>query len=106
MISRSVAQIATASMRTSTSARAGIGVGLLRSDSSSAPPSTQAFIWSGMGNSEDVVTPVGVYMAAVPCGFLQFFGGEPNGSIRRRNRFLLLLQAVPAGSQRACDAEI
>src|SRR5712672_2322002 len=64
MISRSVAQIATASMRTNTSARAGTGVGLSRRNSSSGPPSTQAFIRSGIGNWADVLTPAGSYMAA------------------------------------------
>src|ERR1700744_3843521 len=71
MISRSVAQIATASIRTSTSARLGIGVRLSRNDNSSGPPSTQAFICSGTGNSAEVVTPVGLYMAAFPCAFFK-----------------------------------
>ena len=62
MISRSVAQIATASIRTRTSARAGTGVGFSRSKSSSGSPSTQAFIRSGTGRSDDVVTPDGPYM--------------------------------------------
>src|ERR1700674_3008558 len=66
MISRSVAQIATASMRTRTSARPGIGVGLSRSRSSSGPPRTQAFICPGTGNSGDVLTPAGVYIAMQP----------------------------------------
>ena len=49
MISRSVAQIATASMRTSTSARFGTGTGFSVSDSYPGSPSTQAFIRSGIG---------------------------------------------------------
>ena len=65
MISRSVAQIATASMRTKTSARLGTGVGLSCRKSSSGPPRTQAFIRSGMGISADVRTPAGSYIATV-----------------------------------------
>src|SRR6266700_4218121 len=66
IISRSVAQIATASMRTRTSARPGTGVGLSRRKSSSGPPRTQAFICAGTGHSDDVLTPAGLYMAAFP----------------------------------------
>jgi len=49
MISRSVAQIATASMRTNTSAFFGTGTGLSRNNSSPGSPSTHAFMVSGMG---------------------------------------------------------
>jgi hypothetical protein len=49
MISRSVAQIATASMRTKTSARFGTGTGFWLSLSSPGLPSTQAFMVSGIG---------------------------------------------------------
>ena len=49
MISRSVAQIATASMRTRTSARFGTGTGFWASLSSPGLPSTQAFMVSGIG---------------------------------------------------------
>src|ERR1700755_3378347 len=79
MISRSVAQIATASMRTRTSARPGIGVGFSRRNSSSGPPSTQAFIWSGTGSSGDALPPAGLYMlhflnfGAFPYGLLLIF---------------------------------
>src|SRR5712672_2324850 len=66
MISRSVAQIATASMRTRTSARPGTGVGLSRSRSSSGLPSTHAFICSGTGNSGNVLTTAGSYIGADP----------------------------------------
>ena len=66
MTSRSVAQIATASMRTSTSARPGTGVGLSRRKSSSGFPRTQAFIRAGMENSGDLVTPAGSYIGALP----------------------------------------
>ena len=57
MISRSVAQIATASMRTSTSARFGTGTGLSVSVSCPGSPSTQAFMVSGTGKSGLVFTP-------------------------------------------------
>src|SRR6516162_6254476 len=62
MISRSVAQIATASMRTSTSALRGTGIGLSRKLSSPGPPSTHAFMVSGIGNAPLVFTPAGRYM--------------------------------------------
>src|SRR3981081_3142515 len=67
MISRSVAQIATASIRTRTSARAGTGTGLLRRKSSSGPPRTQAFISAGTGRSGDVLTPAGPYIGLILC---------------------------------------
>src|SRR5262245_11577955 len=66
MISRSVAQIATASMRTSTSAFFGTGTGLSLSISSPGLPSTQAFIASGIGKLGLVLTPAGAYMLASP----------------------------------------
>src|SRR5262249_40535839 len=62
MISRSVAQIATASMRTSTSARFGTGTGLSVNFSSPGSPSTHAFMVSGTGMSFDVFTPGGAYI--------------------------------------------
>src|SRR5262245_7511622 len=74
MTSRSVAQIATASMRTSTSARPGTGIGLSRRNSSSGPPKTQAFIWSGTGKLDDVVTPGGLYIGR----FLVFSEPSPD----------------------------
>src|SRR5215469_10358041 len=49
--SMSVAQTAIASIRTSTSAGPGSGTFFSTSDSSSGPPSTQAFIVSGIGYS-------------------------------------------------------
>src|SRR5947207_13761522 len=49
MISISVAQTAIASTRTRTSAGPGSGTGFSMSDSSSGPPSTHAFMRSGMG---------------------------------------------------------
>src|ERR1700722_14830597 len=67
MTSRSVAQIATASMRTKTSARPGTGVGFSRRKSWSGSPRTQAFICDGTGNSGDVLTPDGSYMGSDPC---------------------------------------
>ena len=51
MISISVAQTAIASTRTSTSAGPGSGTGFSTSESSSGPPSTQAFIVGGSGCS-------------------------------------------------------
>src|SRR6266852_4650070 len=60
MTSRSVAQIATASMRTSTSARPGAGTGFCFNASSPGSPSIQAFMCSGIGNSRLVCTPVTV----------------------------------------------
>src|SRR5487761_1685123 len=51
MISMSVAQTAIASMRTRTSALPGSGTFFSTSFSSSGPPSTQAFMVSGIGNS-------------------------------------------------------
>src|SRR5262245_30242072 len=62
MISRSVAQIATASMRTSTSAFFGTGTGLSLSDNSPGLPRTQAFIVSGIGKLGSVLTPAGAYI--------------------------------------------
>src|SRR5882672_3722593 len=72
MISRSVAQIATASMRTSTSARFGTGTGLSVSLSLCGSPSTQAFMVSGTGISGLVFTPVGAYI----CILLEVLAGE------------------------------
>ena len=66
MISRSVAQIATASMRTSTSARFGTGTGFSVSFSSPGLPSTQARIVSGTGMSLEVFTPGGAYIVLFP----------------------------------------
>src|SRR4051812_32312225 len=63
MISRSVAQIATASMRTSTSAFFGTGTGFSPMLSWPGSPSTQAFMLSGIGNSLWLVfTPGGAYI--------------------------------------------
>src|SRR6185369_7221179 len=63
MISRSVAQIATASMRTRTSAFFGTGTGLLEMLSWPGSPSTQARCVSGIGNSLWLVfTPAGAYI--------------------------------------------
>src|SRR6266705_6691278 len=87
MISRSVAHIATASMRTRISARAGTGVGLSRRKSSSGPPRTQTFIRSGIGNLADVVTPIGLYIAAFPRD-LAFQSDISSGPGYRCNRFL------------------
>ena len=50
MISRSVAQIATASIRTSTSATPGDGTGFSTGLSSSGSPRTQALMVSGTSN--------------------------------------------------------
>src|SRR5262245_42428042 len=63
MLSRSVAQIATASMRTSTSAWRGTGTGFCVSASSPGLPSTHAFMLSGIGKSLLVFTWAGAYMA-------------------------------------------
>src|SRR5476651_2101234 len=62
MTSRSVAQIAAASIRTSTSARLGTGTGLYVRVSCPGSPNTQAFMLSGIGKSLLVFTPAGVYM--------------------------------------------
>src|SRR6185312_1477196 len=63
MTSRSVAQIATASIRTSTSARFGTGTVFSTKFSSPGLPSTQARIRSGIGNSLWLVlTPAGAYI--------------------------------------------
>src|SRR5215470_10158769 len=76
MISRSVAQIATASIRTRTSARVGTGKGLSRRNSSSGPPRTQAFICSGIGKSAEVVTPAGRCKERFPGTFSNLSGGD------------------------------
>src|ERR1043166_9994845 len=68
MFSRSVAQIATASMRTSTSAFFGTGTGLSVSASSPGSPSTHAFMVSGMGQSGLVFTPGGAYLVMILLG--------------------------------------
>src|SRR6476646_10488921 len=71
MISRSVAQIATASMRTSTSAFFGTGTGLLVMLSWPGSPSTQARCASGIGNSLWLVfTPCGAYIESSKENFL------------------------------------
>src|SRR5262249_42546277 len=63
MLSRSVAQIATASMRRSTSACLGTGTGFCVSASSPGLPSTHAFMRSGIGKSLVVFTLAGAYIA-------------------------------------------
>src|SRR4051812_526443 len=68
MISRSVAQIATASMRTRTSARTGTGTGFSLRNSWSGSPSTQALIRSGIGRSGEVLTPGGRYIGEILFG--------------------------------------
>ena len=65
MISRSVAQIATASMRTSTSARFGTGTGFSTNVTWPGSPSTHAFIVSGMEKSGLVSTPGAARMRAL-----------------------------------------
>src|SRR5436190_22840624 len=68
MISMSVAHTAIASTRTSTSAGPGSGTGFSTSDNSSGPPSTQAFILSGIGCSllRGAVSARGVAMSLYP----------------------------------------
>ena len=66
MISRSVAQMATPSMRTRTSARLGSGTGFSTSDSSSGSPRTQAFMVSGTGNAGSTFTSSGCGMLRSP----------------------------------------
>src|SRR3954447_3420072 len=75
-VSRSVAQIATASMRTSTSARFGTGTGFSVSFSSPGSPSTQARIVSGTGMSFVVFTPGGAYIV------VSLFGRDARGGLR------------------------
>src|ERR1043165_9146106 len=77
MISRSVAQIATASMRTSTSARFGTGTGFSTSFSSPGSPSTQARIVSVRGMSVEIFTPGGAYIAIV-----SLFGRDARSGFR------------------------
>src|SRR6266403_2842926 len=91
MISRSVAQMATASMRTRTSARPGMGVGLSRSTSSSGSPRTQAFIRPGTGNSGDILTPEGSYIGSGSPVELEASMRKriSNGHLRDRNWFLV-----------------
>src|SRR5215831_11170198 len=62
--SRSVAQMATASMRTNTSARRGIGTGFCVKLSSPGSPSTHAHMVSGTGRLAFVFTPSGAYILA------------------------------------------
>src|SRR5271163_3320885 len=69
MISRSVAQIATASMRTRTSARLGTGTGFSLNFSSPGLPRTHAFILSGIGKSGLVFTPGPEYIRVFPIPF-------------------------------------
>src|SRR6185312_1201317 len=89
MISRSVAQIATASMRTSTSARLGTGTGFSVGFSSLGLPSTQAFMVPGMGKSGLVFTPGAEYMGAVLAArslssavLITAFDSGRNGAVR------------------------
>src|SRR5437016_5385181 len=91
MISRSVAQIATASMRTSTSARFGTGIGLSISFNSPGSPSTHAFIVSGTGMSGLVFTPGGAY---IECSLL--FG---------RLRAMRIWRSAKPGRKRAHSAD-
>src|SRR6266849_673016 len=78
MISRSVAQIATASMRTSTSAFFGTGTGLFFKVSWPGSPSTHAFMLSGIGKSAFVFTPVGAYIRS-PLGVRGKLRLDPSG---------------------------
>src|SRR5579862_862823 len=98
MISKSVAQIATASIRTRTSARLGTGTGFSVSFSSPGLPSTHALNLSGMGKSGLVFTPGPEYMARSSLRLGAFsgvlivsFGGKRNGpqnSHRHRRRII------------------
>ena len=104
MISRSVAQIATASMRTRTSARPGTGVGLSRRKSSSGSPRTQAFIRAGMENSGDLVTPAGSYIGALPiCDLGRYWADRilERGRAKIRQQACLFLP----GSRKTADAD-
>jgi hypothetical protein len=66
MISRSVAQMATASMRTSTSARFGRGTVFSVSFNSPGSPSTHAFMVVGSGKSALVFTLAPVSIDILP----------------------------------------
>src|SRR3954447_21227701 len=66
MISRSVAQMATPSMRTRTSALFGAGTGLLTSDNSPGSPRTHAFMVSGTGNAGSTFTSSGCGIVRSP----------------------------------------
>src|SRR5690348_1605167 len=92
MISRSVAQIATASMRTSTSALPGIGTAFSTSESWPGSPSTQAFIRSGMGNSGAVVTPAGAYISCSSFSLRASRVDRDHGSISNRLFVIARLQ--------------
>src|SRR5262245_66033083 len=78
MISRSVAQIATASMRTSTSAFFGTGTGFCFKVRWPGSPSTHAFMVSGIGKSGLVFTPVGAYIGS-PLGMAGKLGAAELG---------------------------
>jgi hypothetical protein len=66
-ISRSVAQTAQASMRTSTSADLGSGTGFSTSFTSSGLPSTQAFILAGMSYSFAPCSAAMAYASKLRC---------------------------------------
>ncbi len=80
MISRSVAQMATASMRTRTSARLGTGTGFCVSVTWPGSPSTQAFMVSGIGKSGLVFTPAD---ARIRLSYIRYMTSA-DGSMGRR----------------------
>src|SRR5262249_43146754 len=76
MISRSVAQIATASIRTNTSAFFGTGTGFCFRVNCPGSPSTHARMVSGIARSGLVFTPAGAYIAC-PFGMGEKVGTRP-----------------------------
>src|SRR5262245_40947153 len=88
--SRSVAQIATASMRTNTSAARGTGTGFSMSASSPGSPNTQARIVAGTANLASVFTPGGAYIGnlLITTPIDRFASGNGLGahSVRHRQR--------------------
>ena len=102
--SRSVAQIATASMRTRTSARPGTGTGFSRRVSSPGSPSTHACITAGIGWSSLVTTSLCNATAPPATG-----SGAPHYEIpagrwqARTRRVPAPAAARRAGSRAACD---
>src|ERR1700712_5508958 len=104
MISRSVAQIATASIRTSTSAFFGTGTALVASVSWSGSPSTHARMVSGIGKSGDVLTWACWYMLSPrACGLFCCLGAD---GFARRTRRRAELHRQFIGRHQKMDADL
>src|SRR4051794_35700593 len=106
MISRSVAQMATPSMRTRTSALFGAGTGLSTSDSSPGSPRTHAFMVSGTGNAGSSFTLSGCGILRSPPSDVGLGGGEHASDHHRLREAAGVATALGALRRRRADVGV